>query len=105
MRALARVRKIFATTPTNYHTTPILALAQLRCCLPAEACMQMLLLVGSNASEAKREVSLVVVAKPGPRLKPLRLKRAFLHSRFPELTLWEAEGSWLVWLISNGRRR
>ena len=23
----------------------------------------------------------------------------FLHSSFPELTLWEAEGSWLVWLI------
>lgn len=43
----------------------------------------MLLLVGSNVNEAKCEVSFFVVVKPGPLLKPLMLKSAFLHIAFP----------------------
>ena len=62
---------------------------------------QMLLLVCNITSEAECVISLVVVVKPQLPPKPLRLKGAFLHCCFSELTLGEAERSRLVWLVAN----
>ena len=64
------------------------------CLFHASNGMQMLILVSSYATKAECKIFIFLVVKPWPSVELLRLVWCL-----SKLTLGEAEGSWLVWLL------